>query len=408
MQLNFGHSEEQIRFWRSLVTPQLKREPTPFYLFSLEPIQEALQQLEKEFKGLPVQPWLSFKTQPVRPLIQWWSRSGRGVEVVSEFEFLAALKEKCLPEQLLVNGPAKQRWLSRHRVRNISVNFDSPAEAAALLPLAKQLNWRIGIRINTTQEFDPEEPGVVTQFGFLRNEAIATLKKLQREKVRLEMVHFHLRTNISSADVYEMALQEVLAICGAARFQPRIVNCGGGFPAPNVLTCNGRRVDAGFSFRKMRRVYERVLERFPQAEEIWLENGRWLSARSGVLVVKILEAKQRGKMRNLICDGGRTMNAMLSLWHQHQLFPIPQRGGKTTTTTVNGPTCMAFDRLTRRSLPASLRAGDFLVWMDAGAYHVPWETRFSHGWPAVLWHDGKKTKIIRHAEGFKDWWGQWE
>ncbi len=407
MQLNFGHPKAELNFWRSLVQPLLGRRETPFYLFSVVPIQDALHQLKKEFAGSPLRHWLSFKTQPVRPLIQWWRKQGRGVEVVSEFEFLAALQEKFSPDQILVNGPAKQRWLSRHRVRDISVNFDSPVEAEALLPLAQRLNWRVGIRLNTTEEFDPETPAIQTQFGFLRDEATATIKKLRKKKVRLEMVHFHLRTNINNANVYRRALQELIAICNAADFQPRFVDCGGGYPVPNVLTRHGKRVDADFRFSEMKAVYADLLKQLPGVEQIWLENGRWLSARSGVLVTKILEIKERPKMRNLICDGGRTMNAMLSTWEQHELISIPQKSGRSVPTTVNGPTCMAFDQLTRRPLPASLIAGDHLLWLDAGAYHVPWETRFSHGWPTVLWHDGKRTRIARKREEFKDWWGQW-
>jgi diaminopimelate decarboxylase len=111
-------------------------------------------------------------------------------------------------------------------------------------------------------------------------------------------------------------------------------------------------------------------------------------------------------MRSLICDGGRTMNALISNWEAHGLFALPERRGQNTLTTVHGPTCMAFDQLARRPLPRSLRAGDHLVWLDAGAYHLPWETRFSHGLAPILWHDGRTARLIRKQERFEDWWGQ--
>jgi diaminopimelate decarboxylase len=408
MSLNFGYKKQQLVFWRTLTTPLLYRATTPFYLLSVVPIQDALHQLDKEFMGLPLKSWLSFKTQPVRPLIQWWQKEGRSVEIVSEFELLAVLKEGFPAERILVNGPAKQRWLSGHNVRNLCVNFDSLAEAKALLAQAKKLNWRVGIRVNTSEEFDTKTPDVPTQFGFTLSEATGVLKKLRREKLRLEMVHFHLRTNIDSSTSYEKALQEVASVCAASGFQPRIVNSGGGYPAPHILTPEGQRVDANFRFSEMRRVYERLLQHFPKAEEIWLENGRWLTARSGILVLKILDVKRRGNIRSLICDGGRTMNAILAASEQHEIISIPNRSGSLAQTIVNGPTCMASDFLANRPLPRSLRAGDHLLWLDAGAYHLPWETRFSHGVPAVLWHDGKRTTLAREAETFPRWWGQWK
>ncbi|MDB6024542.1 MAG: lysA 2, partial [Verrucomicrobiales bacterium] len=398
--LNFGHSKAQRDFWHTLARRLISKEQTPFYICSIAPIEQALEELDTAFAGLPLKHWLSFKTQPLHPLIRWWQQQGRGVEVVSEFEFLSALQEKFSPQQILVNGPAKHHWLSRHAVRDISVNFDSVNEAKALLPLAKKLNWRIGIRINTREEFDSEAPEFPTHFGFLGDEAVSILKKLQREKVRLEMVHFHLRTNIGHAAVYQRALDEVSEICRAAKFSPKIINCGGGFPAPNVLNREGKPVNATFRLPEMRDVYQQLLKQFPTVDEIWLENGRWLSARSGVLVVKILDVKQRGDMRYLVCNGGRTMNAMISAWVQHEITSIPTRTGKTIATTVNGPTCMPFDHLTRRPLPASLRVGDHLLWHDAGAYHLSWETRFSHGLPSVFWHDGKQIKKVRERESF--------
>jgi hypothetical protein len=68
---------------------------------------------------------------------------------------------------------------------------------------------------------------------------------------------------------------------------------------------------------------------------------------------------------------------------------------------------MAFDRMVRKELPGTIRPGDVLAWLDAGAYHIPWETRFSHGYARVLWHDGARIRLARERERFEDWWGQW-
>jgi len=110
-------------------------------------------------------------------------------------------------------------------------------------------------------------------------------------------------------------------------------------------------------------------------------------------------------VRQLICDGGRTMNALLSVWEQHALVPLETRRGRELLTVVHGPTCMAFDQLARIPLPASLRPGDHLLWLDAGAYHLAWETRFSHGLAGVCWHDETGLRLARPAQSFPEWWG---
>lgn len=398
---------EPVEFWRALVAPLLGSQPTPFYLFSCTPIQAALAELDRHLGHLPIRHWLSFKTQPLKPLIRWWRDAGRPVEVVSEFELLAALKEGLPPEHILANGPAKHHWLPRHPAPGLCVNLDSLAETQVLAPLARNLNWTLGLRLNTAEEVDPEHPAYPTQFGFTAEELPAALAILRSKELAPGIIHFHLRTNVASPTHYAKAIAQAAAMCKDAGVRPEVLDCGGGFPVPRVLTRGGKRLDSEFSLRAMAEVYAQGLKLFPSVREIWLENGRWLSARSGVLVVKVLDVKQRRGMRNLVCDGGRVTNALTSIWENHTLIPVPDRNGEECLTTVNGPTCMAFDQLARSPLPVSLQPGDHLIWLDAGAYHLPWETRFSHGLAPVLWHDGKAITEARSREGFDRWWGGW-
>ncbi len=397
----------RARFWRALVGPLLARASSPFYLFSAAPVAAALQALDQHLGGLPARHWLSCKTQPLRPLLAWWRRQGRPIEVVSEFEFLAARAEGFAPEQILVNGPAKHHWLPRHALRGLAVNLDSLAETRTLAPLARARGWRLGLRLNTRAEFDPEAPAWPTQFGLSPPEARAALRYLRGLGLEPAIVHFHLRTNVPSAAMYARALDEVAAFCRAERWQPRYVDCGGGWPLAGVRDRTGRAVDAAFDPAAVARALADVRPRFPGLEEFWWENGRWLTAGSGVLVVRVLEAKERRGRRLLICDGGRTLHALVALWEEHDLLTFPARRGRRVPTTVCGPTCMAFDQLARRPLPRSLRPGDHLVWLEAGAYHLAWETRFSHGRAAVYWHDEQGLRRVRAPESFAAWWEQW-
>lgn len=406
---DFGHPPRVLAFWRRLVRDALATgTPTPFYLFSADPVAEALAELRMlESAPVPVRHWLSCKTQPVAPLLRWWRRQGRPIEVVSEFELLAARHEGFTTDDILINGPAKHRWLPRVAAPGMRVNFDSPGELKALLPLAKQLEWRAGLRLRTSLEHDPEHPEFPTQFGFEPDEAAAALVTLKRAGVPVETLHFHLRTNVAKAAIYERALREAHAFCAAANWWPAFLDCGGGLPPRHTFSHDGREFAAGFHLKQFAAVLERRLPRFAGLRELWLENGRFLSARSGVLVVTVLDAKDCGGLRQLICDGGRTMNALVSNWEEHALLSVPARAGARRLTAVHGPSCMAFDQLMRRPLSRGLRPGDRLVWLEAGAYHIPWETRFSHGLAAVLWHEDGALKPARTAETFSAWWKQW-
>lgn len=328
------------------------------------------------------------------------------VEVVSEFELRAALAEGYRPSQVLVNGPAKHHWLVRHTLGGLRVNLDSLAELPILMPLAKRLRWTLGIRIRTREECDSESPGLPTQFGMEPTEAAVALRALKKRGLEAQIAHFHLRTNVPSAGCYERAVSEIARACRDLDWSPKFLDCGGGLPPPHVLTRDGERVDAGFDFEAWKRGFEGIRKGMPFLEELWLENGRFVAAGSGILAVRVLDLKDRSGMRFLICDGGRTTNALISTWESHALLTVPSRRGNPVPTTVCGPTCMAFDQLARRLLPSTIRPGDVLLWMDAGAYHLPWETRFSHGHAAVLWGAGGKLRQVRPAQSFHDWWGR--
>jgi len=44
-------------------------------------------------------------------------------------------------------------------------------------------------------------------------------------------------------------------------------------------------------------------------------------------------------------------------------------------------------------LPDAIDVGDVIAWLHAGAYHLPWDTRFSHGLCAVVWFDEDEQPV---------------
>ena len=125
-------------------------------------------------------------------------------------------------------------------------------------------------------------------------------------------------------------------------------------------------------------------------------------------VVTVVDRKEREGVRYLVCDGGRTNHALVSDWEDHRVEVYPKReGAGTCMSTVCGPTCMAYDQLCRRELPSDVKVGDQLVWHNAGAYHLPWETRFSCGVAPIVWYGGDdQVTVVRERERFASWWAE--
>ena len=376
--------------WAERVGRAVEHAGTPCYVSAWNPVQDSLARLDAIDAPVPVRSWLSFKTHPLLPLADAWLRSGRGVEVVSERELVMVRTLGADVDDVLVNGVAKHSWLPRQSRPRMRVHFDSPRELEALLPRALDDEWRVGVRVQAPDERDLKDPRFHGQFGFSYREAVDAMRVLRAAGADLQSVHFHLGQRRQEPGAYQRAVEFVANACDEAGVAPRFFDCGGALPAAGDASLPAALDDVAAAMR-------RAAERVPSLEEIWIENGRFVSEASAALVIRVVDIKEREDCRYLICDGGRTNHALAADTRPHPILLLPPRGGAERLTTVCGPTCMTDDRLGRWMLPEAIEVGDVIAWLDAGAYHLPWETRFSHGLCAVVWLDEHEQPAIARA-----------
>jgi diaminopimelate decarboxylase len=278
------------------------------------------------------------------------------------------------------------------------VHFDSCGEVQRLLALAVSARWRVGIRCHAPDECDARDPQYGGQFGMTAAEAVAALRLLRDAGADVCGVQFHLGQRRQHPDACVRAVEHAASICARAGFAPRYLDVGGGLPAPADADAALRGLERGIAVA--RRSFS------PELEEIWLENGRFVTVTSTALAIRVLDVKERDDSRYLICDGGRTNHALAADQGPHPLLHIPRRGGAPALTTICGPTCMTDDVLARLPLPADIAVGDVIAWMDAGAYHLPWETRFSQGLCAVVWCDADGALSLARDREAPELWGE--
>jgi diaminopimelate decarboxylase len=391
--------ESDFQDWRRRASDAVVHVGTPCYVAAWQPVGRALTRIEEIEGRVPLRSWLSFKTHPLPALALEWLRTGRGIEVVSESELLTVMRLGCSADRLLVNGVAKQAWLRRHPIHGLRVHFDSLGEIAALASLAVACGWRVGVRCHVPDECDRREPHFGGQFGMSFAEAVEGLHRLHAAGADLQSVHFHIGQRRDSAHAYMRALRHVASVCRAAAFAPRVVDLGGGLPADDDPGWEAAVQDLAAAVQETPTI-------FPAVEEIWLENGRSVTHHSALLAVRILDVKDRNECRYVICDGGRTNHALAADDHPHVVQALAERRGPTRLITVCGPTCMTDDRLGRFLLPNDTAVGDVLLWLDAGAYHLPWETRFSQGLCAIAWFGpDEQLQVARRREPPAQWAG---
>jgi diaminopimelate decarboxylase len=386
---------KDVQTWSRLAEQAAARFGTPCYVSRWRPVEEIAASLERRLHGMTIKSWLSFKTHPVRQLAQKWISTGRGVEVVSESEFVAVRELGCPTTQLLVNGVAKHAWLKRYDVPGLQVHLDSLQEADALASTALAQGWHIGLRCHMPSECDGRDARYGGQFGMSGEELVAAHVQLKAKGLRVDGLHFHLGQAARQSDAYSRAFEYIVTICQRAGFTPRYIDAGGGIDAaPDIDAAIDDLVGALQSARRQ----------LPSVSEVWLENGRYLTHSSAALIVRVLDVKNRPESRYLICDGGRTNHALDADNGPHPVVTRPDRPGRPVLTTLCGPTCMTDDRLGRLMLPCTIVPGDLVLWLGAGAYHLPWETRFSHGLCAVVWCDERESQSLARARETAQGW----
>jgi diaminopimelate decarboxylase len=360
---------------------------------------------------VPVRHWVSLKTQPVARVLRAAMDLGLGIEVVSEYELAAALGAGVPAGRILVNGICKHHWLPRRAVADLTVHFDSLAEVGALADFAGEMNWRVGLRCAMPEPDDGgsgDDASRWNQFGMTIGELASATEILGIARVGVSGLHFHLRTDVRQVCEYRRALSHVSHVSHELGLEPEYIDIGGGLPISGERLLDGTSTSSTFDFAEFNDWLTSIPSALPSIDEIWMENGRFLTGPAGALVITVLDKKERGDTTYLICDGGRVNHARMASLEVHELQVISGGNGRFRRTVVCGPTCSAVDRLGSWMLPESIQPGDHMVWLTAGAYHIPLETRFSTGLAPVVWFNARnEAEVIRKRETSAEWWGQW-
>lgn len=400
-------ADQRIARWRQIVRAADSFE-TPYYLLWRKPFIEAVARAGSVTSGISkIRQWYSYKSQPVPTLARTAGELGMGIEVVSPFELYAARRMGFAPSNILVNGLGKDRWLPDD-LSHLNVIFDSVHEAEKLAQRARALRWRCGLRIAVSAQINADAPQFPAQFGIDRSDVERVVRTLRSNYVDVSILHFHLRSNVPSTLDYLRALEELREVADLTRLTPRIIDIGGGLS--DTALQRHPQIGSSVSIDQLDTVVAAAKRVFPDSDEIWLENGRVLLAPAGILVVSVIDIKERGGFRILICDGGRANNALPSDWEEHRVaLANAPTDAQTRNTLICGPTCMAFDSFYQGPFISDVRIGDRIIYFNAGAYHIPWETRFSFGECRVLWTtDGERMAEIRKAEPPEEWFGRWD
>jgi len=204
--------------------------------------------------------------------------------------------------------------------------------------------------------------GVHSKFGVPRFEVEELIRLVKAAGAEVVGIHAHSGSGILDPDNWRSVAAELVQIAG---YFPAVdtIDLGGGLGVPE------KPGDKSFDLDRLDRTLGEIRESYPQYK-LWLEPGRFLVARAGVLLTKVTQIKGKGEMQYI--GVGTGMNSLIrpALYGSyHEIVNLSRADeAPSETVTVVGPICETGDRLGSDRLLPPTAEGDVILVANAGAY----------------------------------------
>ncbi len=385
---------------------------TPLYVYSARQIVHRFQLFEQAFASRPHTICYAVKANSSLAILRLLAQRGAGFDIVSGGELERVRKaHKPALKKVVFSGVGKQAWEIDAALKAdiLQFNVESEAELHLLAARAEALGVRarFALRVNP-DVFAETHPYISTglsehKFGIDINAARAIYRKAVRLKwLDPSGVSVHIGSQIRKVDPFASALARVTALIAELRrdgHDIRYVDAGGGLGIDYS--------DGPFHPAHQVERYAAALAKGlgDESAHLLLEPGRFIVAQAGALLTRVLVVKKNGAKTFVITDAGMNDLIRPALYHaHHEIIPVRQPTRKSELIAdIVGPVCESGDFFARdRNLP-TVKSGDLVLILDAGAYGMTLTSNYnSRPRPAEVLVDGDSAKLIRRRETMRD------
>lgn len=319
----------------------------------------------------------SIKTNPSPDLLGLARDAGMWAEAIAQPEVTHAVGLGFSPERIVLNGPGKWWPAPSTMPRYGAIFCDSLQELRALRPRLSRGNVvadHVGLRLRPAT--------VDSRFGIglydpaVLQEAVTLLHRLPRGQGL--GFHFHIASSLFGVRTWHQLAEHFLTavglLCDRLRGRPVVVSFGGGWH-PDDWT--------SFLRGEFPELVAACRRRLPMVRRIVLEPGKALSQRSMCLLTRVLEVRRSRTGTELVVDASVAELPDVKS-HPHRIASLGPSGKLALWGTgrdrVLGRLCMEFDILSDSvQAPRTVRQGDLLAYLDAGAYDASMAYSFGSG-----------------------------
>lgn len=348
---------------------------TPFYCYSTATLERHYRVLAQSFADQTALICFAVKANSNQAVLATMARLGAGMDVVSEGELRRALAAGVPASKIIFAGVGKTRDEMAYALKEgiLGFNVESEPELLALSEVASSLGATARIAIRVNPDVDARTHAKIStgksenKFGIPYLKAPALYAEARAlPGIQCAGLHMHIGSQITDLAPFRDAfrlMHDMVLDLRREGIDLEHLDIGGGLgvpyrgsnevpPHPDEYAAAVKAALGGLGLK------------------IVLEPGRMIAGNAGILVTRVIYAKQGGRVFTIV-DGAMNDLIRPTLYDAyHEIWPVEEARflDPPVMQDIVGPVCETGDYLaTERRLPP-FASGDLLAVMTAGAY----------------------------------------
>ncbi len=349
----------------------VKKEVTPFYIYSENQIKENYIKFVKTFEKINPLICFAAKSNSNLYILRSLRKLGAGTDVVSVGELLKSLKAGIKPNKIVFSGVGKTEEELKIAINKkiLLINCESESEARIINKIAKRSNKKVPIGFRLNPNIDAKTHKKIStgkadnKFGVSIKNFSVFFKEIKKLKnVKLEALSVHIGSQILTDVPYKKVLTVLSKLIKNLKLNLKYIDLGGGFGI------NYSKKDKPINLKR----YSNLVHSFSKKLncKIIFEPGRSIVGNAGILVSKIQYIKNGTNKKFIILNAGMNDFMRPALYDaQHQIIPVIKITRKIKgMIEFVGPVCESTCKFGKYKNYQKVSENDFVAITNVGAY----------------------------------------
>jgi diaminopimelate decarboxylase len=351
----------------------------PVYIYDIDALTERADIFQKQMPNKS-KSFFAMKSNNNANVLKVLKKCSFGVDVVSMGEMKVAMKSGFTTDEIIFSGVGKTKEELSFAIEEnvLQLNIESIPELKRIIEISKQKNKKANVAIRINPDVEAKTHPYIST-GFKENKFgvdlsqisdFLSLIKENQTVLNFRGITMHVGSQIRDVSVFEESIKKAMKVYKEIQsqgFEISVVDIGGGVG----IDYQSDGSDDTVTIQKYAQALKTLTQDF--SGQLLFEPGRIIVARIGILVAEVQYVKVTPHKKFVILNTGMNHLMRPALYQAyHRILPIEKSGDALDLYDVVGPICESTDTLGfDRELPNTIKEGDWVAIMDAGAYgHV--------------------------------------